>query len=148
VPHFGLMDARKMEEGAAALLRARLHIRGGNRRLGQGEGAAGIAALFDALGHAMRWYVGLPENQPKLGIDANSKMHDERDLFLILENAGVLQCITDFDKLYTVVESSLDDPEFRFDSQAELAKIEKWMTALGVMPFDENALPPEDPETL
>jgi hypothetical protein len=142
------MDAAQMEEGAAALLRARLHIRGGKRRLGQGESVAGIATLFDALGHAMRWYVGLPENHPKLGIDANSKMHDERDLFLILENAGILQSISNFDMLYTIVESSLDDPAFRFDSQAELAKIEKWMTALGAVPFDDNALPPEDPETL
>jgi hypothetical protein len=147
VPHFGLMDAAQMEEGPAALLRAQLHIRGGKRRLRQGQYAAGLAALFDALGFAMLWYVGRPENQSRLGTNHNSKLGDERDLFQILASAHVLQNISAYDQLYAVVESSLDDPLFRFDSQAELAKIEAWMTALGVMPFDENTLPPEDPET-
>ena len=55
MPHFGLMDATKMTEADASLLRSRLHMRGGKQRLQNGLFAAGIAALYElgALWHAL-----------------------------------------------------------------------------------------------
>jgi len=57
MPHFGLMDETKMGKADAALMRARLHIRGGRRRLRQKKVAAGLVTLYDALLSAMRWYL-------------------------------------------------------------------------------------------
>lgn len=137
-----------MTESDAALLRGQLHWRGGKRRLRQGKDAAGIAALYDALIHALRWYVLLPAHRERIGNVEPAALKDERDDFLLLVRAGILQNISDFDMLYSVVGKSLDDPTWKFDAQAEATKIEQWMSQLGVTPFDEAALPPENPAAL
>ncbi len=49
MPHFGLMDEGSLGPVEGPLMRARLHIRGGKRRLRQGKIAAAIATLYDAL---------------------------------------------------------------------------------------------------
>ncbi len=142
------MDASKMTEADAALLRARLHIRGGRRRFRQSNLSAGLAALYDALGFAMRWYILSPEHQKILGINDSQGLKNERDIFSILSRADVLGPLSDFDRLESLVEQSLDDPSITFDSILVLEQIEIMMTQLNVIPFDENALPPEDPTTL
>ena len=137
------MDATQMHEAEAELLRARLHVRGGNRRLRQGRDAAGIASLYDALIHALRWYT--LENQTALEIANETELRDARDIFARLVRAGVFNDIAKFDALTSLVEKAIDDPTFRFDATSAWAKIENWLTRLGVMPFDETALPPDDP---
>jgi len=79
LPHFGLMDARALGPERAALQRARLHVRGGKRRL-----QATTQELLDDR-----------------AVDA----------------AGILE------------------------------GVESVLTELGVLPFDERELPPEDPGT-
>ena len=134
-----------MREADAELLHARLHIRGGKRRLRQGKGAAGLAALYDALIHGLRWYA--LENRTTLNSADETELQDERNIFVRLAQTRVLSNLAEFDALTALVERAIDDPTFRLNAAGELAKIENWLTRLGVMPFDEAALPPEDPAT-
>ena len=134
-----------MREADAELLRARLHIRGGKRRLQQGKDAAGLAALYDALIHGLRWYA--LENRTTLKIADETELQDERNIFVRLTQTRALSNLAEFDALTALVERAIDDPTVRFDAAGELAKIENWLTRLEVMPFDEAALPREDPET-
>jgi hypothetical protein len=60
MPHFGLMDEKALGPVEGPLQRARLHVRGGKRRLRQGKVAAGIVTLYDALNGAMQWYAASP----------------------------------------------------------------------------------------
>ncbi len=144
MPHFGLMDASKMTEADAALLRARLHLRGARRRFGMNKYAAGVAALYDALQCAMQWYVKSQAHRGQLGL-AKQDLRDDKEVFAILTRGGVLDGSFDFDAFERLTERSLDDPSFHFDALRVLAQVEQVMTALGVMPFDEAALPPENP---
>lgn len=79
------MDATMMCEADAELVRARLHVRGGKRRLRQGKDAA--------------------------------------------------------------IAKGIDEPTRRLDAAGESTQIENRLTRLGVMPFDETTLPPEEPTT-
>ena len=49
-----------------------------------------------------------------------------------------------FDRL---TEKALNEEMPSFDYRELLTGIESVMTQLGIMPFDEDALPPEDPKT-
>jgi hypothetical protein len=147
MPHFGLMDATKMTEADAALLRARLHLRGARQRFEVGRCAAGIAALYDALSYGMQWYVILPEHQKQLDI-VGADLNRDKDLFTVLACGGVLDCSFDFDAFERLTYQALDDPSIRFDAPRVLAQVEQVMTALGVMPFDEATLPPENPAAI
>ena len=135
-----------MREAEAELLRARLHIRSGKRRLRQGNNAAGLAALYDALIHGLRWYA--LENRTTLKIADEIELQDERNIFARLAQTRGLSNPAEFDALTALVEKAIDDPTMRFDAAGELAKIENWLARLGVIPFDETALPPEAPTTL
>lgn len=148
MPHFGLMsteDSFKTEEGA--LLRARLHIRGGRRRLRQGKISAGIVTLYDALSFAMRWYISSPERKGKLLLGAGENLNDDRTVFEILKRSGLKDPAFDFMELDQLVDRALEDEMAGYDYASILNSVESFMTLLGVMPFDENALPPEDPST-
>jgi hypothetical protein len=147
MPHFGLMDATQMSEEEAALLRARLHIRGGRRRLRQGKLAAGMAALYDALSCAMRWYVLAPERRQRLHVREGEDLEHDRDVFLVLARSGILSDPSDFERLDAWLEQALAEESPSLDAAQILVHIEQLMTPLGVMPFDESSLPPEDPST-
>jgi len=146
MPHFGLMDERKMERKDAALQRARLHIRGGRRRLRQGKYAAGIATLYDALSFAMRWYI-LSHEEDQGSRAGELDFEDTRAVFYFLVSRGVLEDSFDFDRFDSLVEKGLRDELFEFDWKDWLGRVEDVMRRLGVMPFDEASLPPEDPST-
>lgn len=143
MPHFGLMDATKMTEADAALLRARLHVRSARQRFEIGKYAAGIAALYDALSYAMQWYISSPEHQEQLGVVGADLTHD-KDLFAVLARGGVLDSSFEFDAFERLTYQALDDPSIRFDAPRVLAQVEQVMTVLGVMPFDKAMLPPEN----
>jgi hypothetical protein len=148
MPHFGLMDASKMTEADAALLRVRLHIRGGRQRFHRGMLAPGIASLFDALLYAMRWYILLPEHRARLGLLNREDFREDEDLFALLVRGGVIDDAFDYAGFEQLVERSLDDAAFEFDSTRVLEQIVQVMTELEVMPFDEAQLPPENPGAL
>jgi len=148
MPHFGLMSTEesfKMPDGA--LLRARLHIRGGRRRLMQGKIAAGIVTLYDALIFALRWYLLLPDHRDRLKIDDSLDLMDEKAMIAYLRDAGVIDDAFDLEAFEGLVDKAENDEMPDFDYKPMLARFELLMTKLAVMPFDEKQLPPEDPAT-
>lgn len=146
MPHFGLMDERKLSKAEAALMRARLHIRGGKRRLRQNKIAAGMATLYDAVLSAMRWYI-LSNDLIKKLPGGEESLENDRVVYAVLKQAGVLGESIDFGALEKMVDQALVHEAQVLDSSEIIAHIDRVMTALGVMPFDEDTLPPEDPST-
>ena len=148
MPHFGLMSTEEsFRTPEGALLRARLHIRAGRRRLRQGKVSAGIVTLYDALIFGLRWYLIVPERRKALGISGSLDLTDEKVMLRALESSGVLDDsfhLAAFDKL---VDQAANEEMPDYDYRPMLSRFESLMTRIEVMPFDEAALPPEDPLT-
>ena len=148
MPHFGLMSTEEsFRAPEGALLRARLHIRGGRRRLKQGKIAAGIVTLYDALIFALRWYITFPEHRKALTLPTSADLTDEKVMIRFLREAGVLDGAFDLDTFETLVERAASEDMKDFDYAVLLDQFESLMRRLEVMPFDETQLPPEDPST-
>jgi len=147
MPHAGLMDERTLGPVEGPRQRARLHIRAGKRRLRQGKISAGIVTIYDALEGAMRCYVDDLEKQAKLDIKEGESLNDDKTLYAVLVRSGVLDGTCDFTAFERLSEKALNEEIPWFDYRELLAGIESVMTQLGVMPFDEASLPPEDPKT-
>jgi hypothetical protein len=135
----------KSEEGA--LLRSRLHIRAARRRLRQGKISAGILTLYDAILFAMSWYFFSPERRNNLKIKEGDDLKNDRTLFAILVRSGVVDGKFDYPAFDQFVEDAAGEELPGYDYTAVLKEIQSFMTQLGVMPFDEQALPPADPNT-
>jgi len=146
LPHFGLID-NSLSPEEYALQRARLHIRGGKRRLRQGKISAGIVTLYDAVVFAFDWYIASPERRSRLRIAEGEDLKNDSTVFEILKRSGVIDGSFDYGLFNTLVEMSLDQDMSFYDYRDILNKCESLMTQLGVMPFDESGLPPEDPST-
>ena len=129
------------------LQRARLHIRGGRRRLRQGKISAGIVTFYDALSSAMQGYLALPERRAKVTAGEDEDLLNDRTAYAVLVRAGVLDGRFDFDAFDRLAERALLDELPDYDYREMIAGVESVMEQLGVMPFDETALPPEDPKT-
>ena len=148
MPHFGLMnteDSFKSEEGA--LLRARLHIRAGRRRLRQGKISSGIVTLYDALLFAMESYIMPPQRREGLDIREGEDLKNDRTLYAVLTRSGVLDGKFDYETFDRLIDEEAVEEMPGYDYKWILVGVESVMTQLGVMPFDEAALPPEDPKT-
>jgi hypothetical protein len=141
------MNEAALGPESGPLQRARLHLRGGKRRLREGKTAAGIATLYDALDGAMQWYVASPERRAGLSIGPREDLNDDRTLYRVLVRSRVLDGTFDFDAFDRLTERALHEELSGYDAAGLLAKLENVMTQLGVMPFDEASLPPEDPST-
>ena len=148
MPHFGLMDTKdSFEKPEGALLRARLHIRGGKRRLRQGKISAGIVTLYDALMFALRWYIASPDRRKALSVREVDDLTNEKTVFGIIKRSKVAIDDFDYDEFNALVEKALEQEMPEYDYTGMLRDFEAFMTSLGVMPFDEAQLPPEDPAT-
>ncbi len=141
------MDEAALGPVEGPLMRAKLHIRGGKRRLRQGKVAYGIITLYDALISAMQWYVSSPARRKKLRLSESDNLNDDKTFFNRLSHSGVIDGTFDYEEFDRLVERSLQDAMSDFDYKKMLESYETCMTQLGVMPFDENELPPEDPLT-
>lgn len=146
MPHFGHMDESKMTDYEADLLRARLHLRSGKRRLLEGKLRSGVATVYDALYSAMRAYTVAPANYSSFkGVNTG----DAQVLYEALVGAGILDGRFEFAKFMEMVENAADDilPEydFRYDPAWIIESLVPVMTQLGVLPFDESSLPLEKP---
>jgi len=142
------MDERNLGPREGPFLRARLHIRGGKRRLRQGKIAAGIVTLYDAVLAAMDSYVASLNGQGSvLDTRRDEDIRDEKVLYGALVRSRVLDGRFDFEAFDRLVERALKEEMPGYDYHDLLAGIESVMTQLGVMPFDESLLPPEDPKT-
>lgn len=147
MPHFGLMDEKALGPVEGPFQRARLHLRGGKRRLRQGKIAPGIVTLYDALLAAMEWYAAPPERRADLIIEAGEDINNEKTLYSVLVRSGALDGKFDFNAFNALAEKALNEEMPGYDYQDLLPGLESVMTQLGVMPFDETTLPPEDPST-
>jgi hypothetical protein len=148
MPHAGLMDTKdSFEKPEGALLRARLHIRGGKRRLRQGKISAGIVTLYDALLFALRWYIASPERRKTLAFRKEDDLLDEKTVFVILKRSNILNDDFDYDAFDVLVDKASTEEMPDYDYSGMLIDFEAFMTSLGVMPFNEAELPPEDPAT-
>jgi hypothetical protein len=147
MPHFGLMDEKKLGPIEGPFQRARLHIRAGKRRLREGKIAAGIVTLYDALEGAMKYYAAEPGRRVHLDVQAGENMNDERTLYAVLVRSRVLDGVFDYDSFDQLVETALHQELPGYDYRELVSSFETVMTRLGIMPFDEAILPPEDPKT-
>ena len=147
VPHAGLMNEREMAVEEGALLRARLHIRGGKRRLRQGKISAGIVTLADAVSAAMEWYLASRERKEHLHIMDEDNLNDEGNVHAVLVRSGVVDETFDYDAFDGLVEKALGTEMDNYDPWGLMPALDSFMTQMGVLPFDENTLPPEDPST-
>jgi predicted DNA-binding protein (UPF0278 family) len=141
------MDSDALGPERAALQRAKLHIRGGRRRLRQGRISAGIVTLSDALAYAMQWYVLSPWRREALKVEEEEKLFDDKTAYRVLVRSGVLDGSFDYLEFDRLVDRALAEEIEGFDYGGTLRGVEKVMEQLGVMPFDESELPPEDPST-
>lgn len=140
-PHFGRMDADTMSPEEAQLMRARLHWSGGLERLRGNNIPDGIASLYDALLSGMRWYI-LVHLRHELGGDLEKKLEDEQYLFSLLRNQGIIDRTCDLDHLLEAVNKVLRDQEPGADTERIVRGLTKFLTRLGVLPFNEADLPP------
>jgi uncharacterized protein YjhX (UPF0386 family) len=147
MPHFGLMNEDALGPVQGPLQRAMLHIRGGRRRLRQGKISAGIVTFYDALSSAMQWYLALPARRSKLVLVRGEDLLDDRTAYAVLVRSGVLDGRFDFAAFDRLTEHALLNEMSGYDYRAVLKGVEAVMEQLGVMPFDEEDLPPEDPST-
>jgi hypothetical protein len=147
MPHFGLMNEKALGPAKGPFMRARLHIRGGKRRLREGKISAGLVTLYDALEAAMSSYIETPGSPIRLVVQKGENLNNESVLYGVLVRAGVLDGKFDFDAFQQVVDRALNEELPDYDYRELLNELVAVMTQLGVMPFDEAALPPEDPTT-
>ncbi len=147
MPHAGLMDETLLGAVKGPLQRARLHLRGGKRRLGQGKIAAGIVTLYDGLLAAMDFYCEAAVQEGRLVTNPGEDLRNEKVLYAVLVRTGVLNGRFDFEGFSRLVETALDQELPGYDYRQLVADIDSLMLQLGVLPFNESALPPEDPAT-
>jgi len=147
MPHAGLMNEEALGPEAGLLQRARLHIRGGKRRLRQGKVPAGLVTLYDALIAAMEWYFASPERKNRLVIRNDDNLRDDKVLYKILVHSGVLDGRFDYVAFDTLIGDIIHGKAMEYEYESLAKGIESVMVQLGVMPFNEEELPAEDPST-
>ncbi len=128
-------------------MRAKLHIRAGKRRLRQGKIGPGIVTLYDALTYAIQWYLSDTEHRKGLVINNGENIANDNHAFAILSRAGILDKELDYGSLDSLIDRAMENQMPGYDYSWFLRAVENTMTKLGVMPFDEAELPPEDPST-
>ena len=89
----------------------------------------------------MRYYIATHE-QVAASVQ-ETDLWDAVRLFAGLARAGVFDDSLSFNRFNLIVEQALWQDAFSFDAEATLAQVEAMLTKLGVMPFDEFALPNE-----
>ena len=145
MPHFGLMEERSLGPVDGPLQRARLHLRGGKRRLRQGKISAGLVTLYDAMVAAMEFYI--ERNRARMPVSSDENLHSDKVMFRVLVRAGVLDRQFDFEGFDQLMERALHEDLSGYDYGGLVERIDAVMFRLGVMPFSEESLPPEDPST-
>ena len=139
MPRNHLIDSSKMTEADAALMSARLYLRGGKRRLQKGPSGAGMAALYNAILCGMRYYIA--KHTHCAPFVENIDLWDAASLFHALTCAGVFDDPLAFNRFSLIVERALWKKSFSFDVDSTLAEVETILTKLGIMPSDKATLP-------
>jgi len=140
------MDEDKMSPAEAALLRARLHIRCGRRRLLEGKEEDGLATLYDALNHGLKYYA-LNRDLDVGEEDGGGLHHRVLAIARQLVQAGILDDLDFVTRCCSLADHAVEGKVLSINPGEFLHGLDEIMTRLGVMPFAEGELPPEDPAT-
>ena len=138
MPNYGLIDTTKMIQADAALISARRHLRGGKRYIQKGASTAGMTSLYIAVLCGMRYYIA--KHPGCASFVKNIDLWDPASLFHSLTRAGVFDDPLTFNRFSLTVERALWQGSFSSDGNAILAEVEKLLTKLGVISFNESAL--------
>jgi hypothetical protein len=141
------MDPELLGPEESYLQRARLHIRGGRRRLRQGKKEEGLVTIYDALTSGVDWYLESPRRREAIRSAGEEDLRGDGARYALLVRAGVLDGTFDFEGFDRLVDRTLAGDAVAWDETKVMAGLESVMTQLGVMPFEESGLPPEDPDT-
>ncbi|MCF8057194.1 MAG: hypothetical protein K9K37_11235 [Desulfocapsa sp.] len=135
-----------MSKEDAFLLRAKLHWRCGIRRVKENKTSSGIATIYDAMLSSMRWHI-LENLRNEAGKDVEEDVENERFVFFLLRKAGLLPKSFNLSFIEDIVDKALMEEDVESEKDEFVRQAEAVMTKLAVLPFDESALPPEDPST-
>ena len=94
----------------------------------------------------MEWFCASPDRRSRMR-SAPEAFPDDRSLYAALVSAGILNGSFDFDLFNRVVDRALVSEIASDDASGILEGVESVFTQLGVLPFDDEELPPEDPNT-
>jgi hypothetical protein len=72
---------------------------------------------------------------------------DDRAYAALVRSAAVLSGTFDYERYDSVLDRALETEVPAVEAAGILEGVESVLTELGVLPFDENELPPEDPGT-
>lgn len=137
MPHYDLINMTQTTTAEDALICACLHLRSGKRRLQKGLTAAGMVALYHSVLFGMHYYIA--KHKQCATFVENIDLWDAIGLFHALTSAGVFEDRLTFNRFSLTVERALWQGSFSSDANAILAEVEKLLTKLGVMPFNESA---------
>ncbi|MDA8156944.1 MAG: hypothetical protein M0Z52_10945 [Actinomycetota bacterium] len=146
MPHFGLIDEEKLGPIQGPLMRSRLHIRGGRRRIISGDIANGILALYDALTSAMDFYLASHQELRDRLIGAGEDILSDRNLFLAFQKNGIIPDNFEWQELDFAVQLALGRNMGNYNWRKLAGKLEECYIRLEAAPFDEGALPAPQPE--
>jgi hypothetical protein len=93
----------------------------------------------------MEFYVA--GNRERLPVSPGENLLDDKVVYRVLVRAGVIDQRLDFEGFDRLMERALSEELTGHDSRGLVESIDALMVQLGVMPFDEQSLPPEDPST-
>ena len=142
MPQHDFIDVTKMIKTEAALLCACRCMRDGKHHIKEGSFAAGIAALYDAILFAMHYYITEPACRGIINLNRGD-LWDHAVLYHKLVKAGIFDDPNAFNHLSLIVERSLWQESYLFDTDYVLTEVEKILSKLGVMPFNESILQSE-----
>ena len=148
MPHFGLVPEHGLSEDQMLLLRSRLHVRSGLRRIREENYSAGIATLYDALVSAMHFYI--LAHKPILSLlQYNEFVSSDLLLYNYLTNEKTIKSSFDFKKFQELMNTGLDSSLKKTDiNDSFLISLQDIFTQLAILPFNDADLPPENPALL
>ncbi|MFW9849644.1 MAG: hypothetical protein ACFFF4_10895 [Candidatus Thorarchaeota archaeon] len=150
MPHFGLID-NGMNPEEETLLRAKLHIRGGDVRLEKGELEDAIASYYDAFSSGMLRFYLSEELRSKYRLPNLPDLTDDHAIFLALKESGVIgESFTDlnFHQTEIMLNAAFEGSVKNYDYKSVLERLFDVMTELEVLPILAGELPEVNSITL
>ncbi len=132
--YYNVIDPTQATDPRAALLRARLNLRGARRLLQEGSFAQGVSALYDSVLFGMHYYIARHEDCVQVD------PADATEMFHALARTGIFDDQHAFNRLSLTVERTLWQGSVSSDANAILTEVEEMLTKLGVMKFKESSL--------
>jgi hypothetical protein len=133
--YYDEIDPTQVMDARAALLCARLNLRGARRLLRKGSFSRGISALYDSVLFGMNYYITRHDDCATLDLV------DATGLFQALARTGIFDDHHAFNRLSLSVERALWQGSVSSDAEAILRDVEEMLTKLGVVPFNKNNPP-------